>query len=116
MEPSLIDEAQNAVRILTVHAAKGLEFETVILPDLDFSVKPPEAFTTEEPPSLVLRGQIETLTSFYRRAAGIALKDIGKQREEEEMKRLFYVAATRAIPQLPSPPTPAPTRHAFLHF
>ena len=97
MEPSLIDEAQNAVRILTVHAAKGLEFESVILPDLDFSVKPPDAFTTEDPPSLVLRGQIETLTSFYRRAAGTALKDIGKQREEEEMKRLFYVAVTRAM-------------------
>ena len=97
MEPSLIDEAQEAVRILTVHAAKGLEFETVILPDLDFSLKPPEAFTTEEPPSLVLRGQIETLTSTYRKAGGLALKEVAKQREEEEMKRLFYVAVTRAM-------------------
>src|SRR5258706_4294815 len=97
MEPSLIDEAQNAMRILTVHAAKGLEFETVILPDLDFPIGAPDAFTTEEPPSLVLRGQIETLTSYYRRAAGVQLKDIGKQREEEEMKRLFYVAVTRAM-------------------
>ncbi|MEA2490949.1 MAG: ATP-dependent helicase/nuclease subunit, partial [Acidobacteriota bacterium] len=33
MEPSLVDETKNAVRILSVHAAKGLEFETVILPD-----------------------------------------------------------------------------------
>ena len=36
MEPSLADESQNAVRILSVHAAKGLEFDTVILPDLSF--------------------------------------------------------------------------------
>jgi ATP-dependent helicase/nuclease subunit A len=96
MEPSLVDEAQDAVRILTVHAAKGLEFETVILPDLDFSLNPPEAFTTEEPPALVLRGQVETLTSTYRKAAGVPLKDVAKLREEEEMKRLFYVAVTRA--------------------
>ncbi len=39
-EPSLIDESQNAMRIMTVHGAKGLEFETVILPDLAF---PPAA-------------------------------------------------------------------------
>jgi ATP-dependent helicase/nuclease subunit A len=96
MEPSLVDEAQDAVRILTVHAAKGLEFETVILPDLDFNLNPPEAFTTEEPPALVLRGQVETLTSTFRKAAGVPLKDVAKQREEEETKRLFYVAVTRA--------------------
>src|SRR5207302_318514 len=58
MEPSLIDEAQDAVRILTVHAAKGLEFESVILPDLAFKVEPPDAFVVDDPPSLVLRGQV----------------------------------------------------------
>jgi ATP-dependent helicase/nuclease subunit A len=97
MEPSLVDEAQNAVRILTVHAAKGLEFETVILPDLEFPSPAPDAFTVEEPPSLVLRGQVETLTARFRKAAGEPLKEIAKQREEEEMRRLFYVAVTRAM-------------------
>jgi ATP-dependent helicase/nuclease subunit A len=97
MEPNLADDANDAVRILTVHAAKGLEFETVILPDLEFPNKAAEAFVVEEPPSLVLRGQVETLSSYYRRADGVQLKEIAKEREEAEMRRLFYVAVTRAM-------------------
>lgn len=97
MEPSLIDDAQDAVRILTVHAAKGLEFETVILPDLEFSIKGSDAFIVDDPPSLVLSGQVETLSSWYRRANGMQLIDIAKEREEAEMRRLFYVAVTRAM-------------------
>jgi ATP-dependent helicase/nuclease subunit A len=89
VEPSLIDESRNAVRILTVHGAKGLEFETVILPDLVFPLKGPEIFLTEEPRALVMRGQHETLNARI-------LGDIGSEREAAEMRRLFYVAVTRA--------------------
>jgi ATP-dependent helicase/nuclease subunit A len=97
MEPSLADESKNAVRILTVHAAKGLEFETVILPDLDFPLKSAELFTAEEPRALVMRGQMETLSARFRRSPnGEPLKEIGKQREVAETRRLFYVAVTRA--------------------
>jgi ATP-dependent helicase/nuclease subunit A len=97
MEPSLADESRNAVRILTVHAAKGLEFETVILPDLDFPLKSAEFFTVEEPRALVMRGQMETLSARYRRTPdALPLKEIGKLREEAETRRLFYVAVTRA--------------------
>jgi ATP-dependent exoDNAse (exonuclease V) beta subunit len=52
MEPVLADETQNAVRILSVHAAKGLEFETVILPDLAFgpgSTESTQLFTAPPP-------------------------------------------------------------------
>ncbi len=96
MEPSLVDEASNAVRILTVHTAKGLEFDTVILPDLEFPLKPPELFLVEDPHSLVLRGQVETLSAQYGRAGNLPLKEIGSLREEAETRRLFYVAVTRA--------------------
>jgi ATP-dependent helicase/nuclease subunit A len=95
MEPSLIDEADNAVRILTVHAAKGLEFDTVILPDLEFPLKSQEIFLVDEPRSLVLRGQVETLSANFGRASDGPLKDIGTKREEAETRRLFYVAVTR---------------------
>ena len=98
VEPSLIDESQNAVRILSVHAAKGLEFDTVILPDL--AVQPPPndlaLFTVEEPRSLVLAGRADSISANFRFTDGEKLKKIAVRREEAENRRLFYVAVTRA--------------------
>lgn len=99
MEPTLADETQNAVRILTVHAAKGLEFDTVILPDL--CVQPPPAdiglFTVEEPKRLVMTGRAQSISANFSYAAdGSKLKKIAAQREAAETQRLFYVAVTRA--------------------
>ncbi|HKS25958.1 MAG TPA: UvrD-helicase domain-containing protein [Thermoanaerobaculia bacterium] len=96
MEPSLLDDSSDAVRIMTVHAAKGLEFDTVILPDLAFNVRPQEVYAVDEPRSLVLRGQFETLSAWRSTGDGRTLRDIGRAREEAELHRLFYVAVTRA--------------------
>jgi ATP-dependent helicase/nuclease subunit A len=98
-EPSLVDETQNAVRIMTVHAAKGLEFETVIIPDLGFSTSGTESlqlFTVEEPRSLVLAGRAQSLSGNFRYANGEPLRKIAKHRDDAETLRLFYVAVTRA--------------------
>lgn len=99
MEPSLADESQNAVRILSVHAAKGLEFDTIILPDLAFPTTSSEAtqlFTVEEPRSIVLSGRAESISANFRFAGDDKLKKVSTKREEAEMRRLFYVAVTRA--------------------
>ena len=96
MEPSLADDTDDAIRILTIHTAKGLEFDTVILPDLEFPSPPPNIFLVDEPRSLVLTGQVETLSASDTRSGTKSLKDIGAQREEAETRRLFYVAVTRA--------------------
>jgi ATP-dependent helicase/nuclease subunit A len=99
MEPSLADESQNAVRILSVHAAKGLEFDTVILPDLSFPTTSSEAtqiFTVEEPRSIVLSGRAESISANFRFFGEDKLKKVSTRREEAEMRRLFYVAVTRA--------------------
>jgi ATP-dependent helicase/nuclease subunit A len=100
MEPSLTDETRNAVRILSVHAAKGLEFESVILPDLVFPTSNPDAlqlFTVDAPRSLVLCGRADSISSHFRlSASGERLKSIHAEREKAEMRRLFYVAVTRA--------------------
>ena len=94
MEPSLVDEAQNAVRILSVHAAKGLEFETVILPDLAVQSAPDglNLFSVEEPNRLVLTGRADSISSHF-----LNLAEINGQREDAESRRLFYVAVTRAM-------------------
>ena len=96
MEPSLLDDSSDAVRIMTVHGAKGLEFDTVILPDLSFNVRPQEIYAVDAPRSLVMRGQFETLSAWRSTAGGRTLREIGKAREEAELQRLFYVAVTRA--------------------
>jgi ATP-dependent helicase/nuclease subunit A len=99
MEPSLADESQNAVRILSVHAAKGLEFDTVILPDLSFptiSSDSLQLFTVEEPRGLVISGRADSISANFRYAGEEKLKKISGRREEAEMRRLFYVAVTRA--------------------
>ena len=97
-EPSLVDETQNAVRIMSVHAAKGLEFETVILPDLSFSSGGGslQLFTVEEPRSIVLANGTDTISAHFRFADGEPLRKIARERDEAESLRLFYVAVTRA--------------------
>ena len=100
-EPSLADDDSNAVRIMTVHAAKGLEFDTVILPDLVFPTKIADKqslFVVEEPRSLVMTGRAQSISAHYRLTpGGQRLKSISGEREEAETRRLFYVAVTRAI-------------------
>src|SRR6185369_581825 len=103
MEPSLADDDSNAIRIMSVHAAKGLEFETVILPDLAFrsrgSGEGQQLFSVDAPPSLVMTGRAQSISAHYRYTEGGApmrLKGILGEREEAEARRLFYVAVTRA--------------------
>ena len=95
-----IDEAANAVRLMTIHQAKGLEFPVVIIPDLQRSSKPLDNwFLLDRHQGLTLRvpdgrGKLvagSTFNSFEQRHA---------LREQFESMRLLYVAATRAQDRL----------------
>ena len=95
-----IDEAADAVRLMTIHQAKGLEFPVVIIPDLQRSRKPPDnwvlldrhhGLTLKVPDGRGKSGRWLTFNRFEQRHAW---------REQFESMRLLYVAATRAEDRL----------------
>lgn len=83
------------VQVMTVHAAKGLEFDVTILADL-VGVK-----KTDNSPLRMVRG--EGLVLKLKDEDSEAYSEIGARdfaRELAELKRLFYVAITRAKQEL----------------
>jgi ATP-dependent exoDNAse (exonuclease V) beta subunit len=90
---SVVPEADDdAVRIMTVHAAKGLEFPIVLLAGLNVRRQrpgPPVLWRREGPPELRLHTDVCS--------AGYEMLRIRDQQLDElEEIRLLYVAATRA--------------------
>ncbi len=96
-EPTFL-ESEDAVSVMTVHAAKGLEFETVILPDLGSSLRGDNmrVLAVDEPPSLIFAGRLANLAGEFRKAGETRLGEIADARAQAEVDRLFYVAVTRA--------------------
>ena len=98
-------EAHDGVRIMTIHNAKGLEFEVVAVPDLSRSL----LAGTRAPILLLGREQEIPRVGLQLRRLGASsvnlysyeeLYEEEKQRDAEEGLRLFHVAATRARERL----------------
>jgi ATP-dependent exoDNAse (exonuclease V) beta subunit len=97
-------EGHDGVRIMTVHNAKGLEFDVVAVPDLSRSLlagaRPPLlTLGREQPPrvGMQLRRLGSGAVNLYDYAE---LCEEARQRDSEEGLRLFHVAATRARERL----------------
>jgi len=91
-----LDRGGGQVRIMTVHAAKGLEAPIVFLPD---AANVP---TARQTPKLLWSAQGAPLYISRKPQAGAARQmwDEARQKEIEEYRRLLYVALTRAAERL----------------
>ena len=92
-----LDDAN--VQVMTIHKAKGLEFDHVIVPGL-------EHVPTQGPNPLLLwrpEGEGVLIAARTQRGANSLYDWLGseeKAKDANELKRLFYVAATRAAHSL----------------
>ena len=105
-----LPEDMDAVQIMTIHKAKGLQKEVVILPWLDFTPQPPNGyepctFNREGESPLAGYGEVSAITT---ENAGMPDWDGRNLDEYREALHLLYVATTRSKSEMylfvPEPP------------
>ncbi|MDP3088127.1 MAG: UvrD-helicase domain-containing protein [Methylotenera sp.] len=102
-------EADGSVQFLTIHKSKGLEFDAVILPALNCQPRNSDnalvlwqEVMVDSHPHLIAAPLKSKVANKNSTSADVYdfLKNIEKERAENELVRLLYVAATRAHRQL----------------
>ncbi len=116
-QAATVVEGHDGVRIMTIHSAKGLEFDVVAIPHLSRGLLP----STRTPLLTLGREQESPRVGMQLRRLGARgvnlyaqreLSEEAQKREAEEELRLFHVGATRARQRLllsgvirPTPPS-----------
>jgi ATP-dependent exoDNAse (exonuclease V) beta subunit len=96
------EEGSDSVRLLTIHAAKGLEFKAVVVADAGRGKPRPSSDEILCLPDGRLGFRVADPHGGRRRAA-LGYEELCKldaEQEDAERKRLYYVAMTRAIERL----------------
>ena len=83
-----LESDAEAVNIITVHKSKGLEYKVVLLPYMDLTVKTSKEVRFRNKDGVYYTAESDLISS--------ELADLYKKQEEQENKRLLYVAVTRA--------------------
>ena len=98
-EAVVTEEGRNAVRIMTVHRAKGLEFPIVFVPDLgrEITYRPKKGIFLDRSEKDVSGAQLGPVADL---GYNLFIKQSEERRAAAEEKRLLYVAATRARDRL----------------
>lgn len=89
-----VEESADAVKIMTVHAAKGLEFPVVFIPFCDSGTRRDSGMIINDQVGILpfVGDDVPPALSLYKRFETMS--------EQAEMARLFYVACTRAMDKL----------------
>src|SRR5581483_4631363 len=96
-EAALAGEADDVVRLMTIHQAKGLEFSAVVLPDLGRVLRRDVRTPAIDEELGVVGGPLDAAGRVVVGHAGLTryrARDF--DRERAESARLFYVGCTRA--------------------
>ncbi|HHW03021.1 MAG TPA: UvrD-helicase domain-containing protein [Thermoanaerobacterales bacterium] len=101
-EADLDTEDSDAVKVLTIHASKGLEFTAVFIPEIGRDL----AYNTvRNKPHFLLDDEYGVIARYDEKITGLKgaqnklydyVRERTLQKELEESKRILYVAATRA--------------------
>jgi ATP-dependent helicase/nuclease subunit A len=113
-EAPLYFEEVNAVKIMTIHKAKGLEFPAVFLPGISSHFRLyDDPFIIDEQFGLAMKlADPSQLFATSDTALYSVLKEMEKDKIISEEKRLFYVGVTRAMRFLALSLTPVDKRAA----
>jgi ATP-dependent exoDNAse (exonuclease V) beta subunit len=100
-------EGDPRLQVMTIHKAKGLEFDTVILPGLHSGSPPPGSPLLQWMERPRLAAEPDLLMAAIRPAGREThdphydfVRELAKDKEYHEQGRLLYVACTRAIRRL----------------
>jgi ATP-dependent helicase/nuclease subunit A len=101
VEAAAEEDGADAVRLLTIHAAKGLEFKVVVVADAGRDRAPAPADILALPDGRFGFRVADPLTGKRRGAfAWSEIKGAEEAASEAERRRLYYVAMTRAVDRL----------------
>jgi len=113
-QPSVASEADDVVRVMSIHRAKGLEFPVVFLPDVGKGINLQDCNGTilfDRKAGLGLSVVDEERMVRYPSLASTLVRTRLKQQALAEELRVLYVAMTRAKEHLVLVGTCAPDRH-----